>query len=134
MKVVKLSELSSYHIEQGLFRYGNYYAKDIAEKNRFYAKLYVCVDEHNDILALAYMGQEKGAVYFDCMSVRNDLKGRGIGTFFVTEIKKKFPDVPLKALPQENSMAFWLHNGFKPQRHSSIVVYEPVSPVNDKKT
>lgn len=125
MKVVKLSALGAYQIKYELFRYGNYYQKDIAEKNRFFDKLYVCINEENDILAAAYMGQEKGAVYFDCMSVRNDLKGKGIGTFFVSEIKKIFPTMPLKALPQENSMSFWLNNGFKHQPNSFILVYNP---------
>lgn len=125
MKVDKLSQISSYKIQYDLFRYGEYYQKDIAAKNRFYDKLYVCIDEKNEVLALAYIGQEKGAVYFDCMSVRKDLAGQGIGTFFVNEIKKIFPDVPLKALPQEDSMSFWLKNGFKPKGSGLILVYEP---------
>lgn len=131
MKVIKLSQISSYKIQYDLFRYGEYYQKDIAAKNRFYNKLYACIDDKEEVLALAYIGQEKGSVYFDCMSVRKDLTKQGIGTFFVQEIKKIFPNVPIKALPQDDSMSFWLKNGFKPKGSGMILVYEPPVEVSN---
>ncbi len=74
MKVKKLSELESYHLEWESFKDGDFFAEDIEDENLYYERLFVLVDQANVIYAMAYLYDEEddGTLEVDMLTSKAD--------------------------------------------------------------